>query len=195
MVNHTLHPPEIPLETALAVADVLSRHQAAFALIGGLAVGYRTEPRATKDADFLVDIAQLRLPGALEELRERGCEFELLTTIREWTQHHMINFHRKQIRVDWLKPVIPLYRHILDRAEPVTWEGQTLRVATAEGLILTKLLAFRLQDQADMEKLVIANRDTLDWPWIQEEWQAIESMDEPRMVWLRGLVEKHVKHA
>ena len=38
-------------------------------------------------------------------------------------------------------------------------EGHTVRVATAEGLILTKMVAFRPQDQIDIETLLTANRD------------------------------------
>lgn len=52
-------------------------------------------------------------------------------------------------------------------------EGHTVRVATAEGLILTKLVAFRPQDQADIETLLIANRDEIDRAVIREEWAAV----------------------
>lgn len=166
-----------------------------YALVGGLAYGHHSNPRTTKDVDFLLNPPQLVLPGLLEELIDHGFTLPLVPTIQEWTQHHMVNFRYQGCRVDWLKPVIPMYQHILEKAQVGTVLGLPMRVATAEGIILTKLLAFRPQDQVDIENLVIANRDNLDWPWIQEEWQAIESMDEPRMVWLRGLVEKHVKHA
>lgn len=67
------------------------------------------------------------------------------------------------VRIDWLKPVIPMYQHILDRATEETRLGRTVRVAPVEGLILTKLLAYRAQDRADIESLVAIHRETLDF--------------------------------
>jgi hypothetical protein len=61
-------------------------------------------------------------------------------------------------------------------------------VATAEGLILLKLLAFRLQDQTDVEALVAANQAVLDVDWIKAEWQTIFEPEDPRMRWFLGLV-------
>ncbi len=61
-------------------------------------------------------------------------------------------------------------------------------MATAEGLILLKLLAFRLQDQTDVEALVAANQAVLDVDWIKAEWQTIFEPEDPRMRWFLGLV-------
>ena len=92
------------------------------------------------------------------------------------------------IRIDWLKPVIPLYQHVLDRATEETWLGHPICVASAEGLILLKLLAYRTQDQLDIENLVAAHRDTLDLDWIKSEWATVAATDDPRMVRLVELV-------
>jgi len=50
-----------------------------------------------------------------------------------------------------------------------TGSKHRIRVASAEGLILLKLLAFRTQDQLDIENLVAANGDQIDVAWIQAE--------------------------
>ena len=39
-----------------------------------------------------------------------------------------------RIRIDWLKPVIPAYLHILDRATEESWFEQQIVVASTEGL-------------------------------------------------------------
>lgn len=75
---------------------------------------------------------------------------------------------------------------MLDQARLEPGPTVAIRVATAEGLILLKLLAFRLQDQTDIESLVAANRDALDVDWIKREWQTIFDLDDPRMLWLLG---------
>jgi hypothetical protein len=46
---------------------------------------------------------------------------------------------------------------------------------------MLKLVAFRTQDQLDIENLVAAAGDQLDVAWVQAEWQAIAPQDDPRM--------------
>ena len=56
-------------------------------------------------------------------------------------------------------------------AETLIWtEGYPIRVVTAEGLILTKMVAFRPQDQIDIDTLLTANRDNINIDLIREEW-------------------------
>ena len=66
---------------------------------------------------------------------------------------------------------------------PHPWNGRraiTVRVATAEGLILTKMVAFRPQDQIDIETLLTANRDTIDINLIRQEWAPFAPTEEER---------------
>ena len=165
-----------------------AKHQIKYAVIGGMAAGYRSQPRFTKDLDFLLHIPQVTLPPLLSDLARRGFEFDELATIREWTQHHMAVLSYRGIRVDWLKAVLPVYQHILDRATTESWLNHPIRIASAEGLILLKLLAFRTQDQLDIENLVAAHRGRLDLDWIRAEWQTVASSDDPRLRRLEELV-------
>jgi hypothetical protein len=142
------------LDGLAAAADVLAARQIRYAVIGGMAAGLRSQPRTTKDLDFLLQIPQLQLAGLLDDLVARGFMCDLPTTIRQWTQEHMTTLSFHGVRIDWLKPVIPLYQHILDRATDEDWLGHPIRVASAEGLILLKLLAYRPQDVVDIENLV-----------------------------------------
>lgn len=178
-----------PLQQALVIGvAVLERHDVRYALIGGLATGYRSRPRYTKDIDIIIDVPAVTLPGLLADLRDRGFDFDERAVIEDFARHHMAVLWREGVRFDWLKPVLPAYRHVLDHATLESADPVSLRVATAEGLVLLKLLAFRLQDQTDIEALVAANRSDLDLGWIQAEWQAIFPLDDPRMQWLVGQV-------
>jgi len=173
------------LEESTAAMD---RHLVSYALIGGLAASYRSQPRFTKDIDFLVQVPQVVLPSLLDDLQSSGFEFDTAATIAEWIQHHMVALSYRGIRVDWLKPVIPAYLHILERASDERWLNRPMRVASTEGLILLKLLAYRTQDQVDIENLVAAKSDKLDIDWISTEWQQLGSLDDPRMRRLVQLV-------
>jgi hypothetical protein len=176
------------LDGALQLADALNRAGVRYALIGGLAAGHWTQARFTRDVDFLLHIPQLQLPALLDDLAARGFAFDPTETIREWTAHHMVVLSFRGVRVDWLKPVLPAYQHVLDRATEETWLGHRIRVASAEGLILLKLLAWRTQDQLDIENLVAAHGDTLDLDWIQAEWATVADPADPRLVRLAELV-------
>jgi hypothetical protein len=181
--------PHDPLQEALeAVVDVLVHSNIAYCLIGGLATGFRARPRYTKDIDLMLDIPQIALPHVLDSLHDRGFEFDTHAVIDDFTRHHLAVLWRKGVRLDWLKPVLPAYRHVLERAAEEQSLSCPIRVATAEGLVLLKLLAFRLQDQTDVEALVAANRETLDVAWIAAEWEAIFPREDPRMQWFMSLV-------
>ena len=175
--------PQLPqnlMRGLMEMVQALDRLHLRYALIGGVAAGYRSGPRFTQDLDFLLEVPQLVLPGLLEDLRSRGFDFDTEEAIREWTGDHLavLSFHG--VRIDWLKPVIPLYQHVIDQARPETWLGHSIRIAAAEGLILTKLVASRTQDQVDVENLLAANRGQLDLDLIRREWQTVADGDDPR---------------
>ena len=190
MANETPNP-VAKFEKALAtLGEVFQRLHVKHALIGGVAFAYRSQPRATKDLDLILSVSRRASPSPLQELQRLGFEFDLMDTLREWTRFGMVVLSYQGIRIDWLKPVIPAYAHVLERATEEFWFGQPIRVASAEGLILLKLLAFRPQDQVDIQTLIAAQRDALDVDWIKSEWQTVAILDDPRMqaflAWVDG---------
>lgn len=91
-----------------------------------------------------------------------------------------------------MQPVLPLYARILDTAENKPWLDTSLRVATAEGLILTKIVAFRPQDQADIVTLLAANRDEIDVDLIRREWAPFADSEADRTTWLEDAITRIV---
>ncbi len=149
-------------EAVASLSEAFAARSVRHALIGGLATSIRGRYRYTQDADFLLDVPQLALPGLLDDLVARGFTLDVPVVVREYVHRHITAFSFGEVRIDWLKPVLPLYSRVLADAGPVQWsEGHPIRVATAEGLILTKMVAFRPQDQMDIETLLTANRDTI----------------------------------
>jgi hypothetical protein len=173
--------PQYLLKGLLEQVEALEQLHLRYALIGGVATGYRSRPRFTQDVDFLLEIPQVTLPGLLEEMHARGFAFDPEKAIREWTKDHLtvLTFHG--IRIDWLKPLLPLYQHVIDSAQQETWMGRPVRIASAEGLILTKLIAFRTQDQLDIENLLAANRGKLDLELIRNEWATVADSTDRRL--------------
>ncbi len=175
------------------LGEVFAARSIRYALVGGLATVMRGRPRFTQDVDLLLDVPQLALPGLLNELAEMGFTFDAATVIREYVREHLTALRYGPVRIDWLKPVLPLYAHTLAEASLLTWtEGHQLRVARVEGLILTKLVAFRPQDQQDIETLLIANRNEIDLDLIHREWSAVAEGEETRTAWLEDAIARLV---
>jgi hypothetical protein len=175
-------------EVVRRLAVVFGRRHIRHALIGGLAVGVRSRPRATKDADFIVSVPALAFPALLEDLKVDGFEIDVPAVLRQWPIDRFTVFYRGDARIDWLQPVLPLYATVLATAEPKPWADSEVRIATAEGLILTKILAFRPQDQADIETILSANRDEIDLDLIRKEWSAVSEGEEARTAWLESAI-------
>ena len=123
----------------------------------------RGRSRFTQDVDFLLEVPQITLAGLLDDLIRRGFAIDPAVVIKQFVADHLTSFTIGRVGIDWLKPVLPLYARTLADAAPVEWtSGHTVRVATAEGLVLTKMVSFRPQDLIDIEALLTANRDTID---------------------------------
>jgi|SRR5580765_5822106 len=155
------------------LAEVFNEQRAEYALIGGLGVAMRGTVRATQDVDFLVQIPQLHLPGVLEALANAGCQIDINEAIRVWSRDHLLNFSCGSVRVDWLKPVLPAFTHVLERARWEQINSRAVRVADAEGLLLLKLIAFRPRDQEDIKGILATNSGHLDLDWVRREWSQL----------------------
>ena len=145
------------------------RHEhVSFALIGGLAVGMRGEPRFTADVDVVVG---LELDDALQ-LVERlpASPFQpLFPDVSEVVRTSFILPLRHLatgVRVDVAIGLSGFERQLLARADEVSLAGFTVPVATSEDLILMKLLASRPRDTDDAEKLAQKQGLNLDWIYL-----------------------------
>ena len=169
------------------LSEVFVERGIEYALLGGIATMLRGRPRFTQDVDILLSVPQVALPGLLDELIRRGFSLDADTVIREFVQHHMTAFRFGVVRIDWLKPVLPLYAHALAAATSIPWTaGHSLRVLAAEGLIITKMVAFRPQDQEDIRTLIAANAAELNVELIRREWATVADGEEQRTTWLEA---------
>jgi hypothetical protein len=176
-----------------SLAEAFAARSIRHALIGGLAISMRGRPRLTRDVDFLVDVSQLALPGLLDDLIQRGFSLDPAVVFEEYVRQYMTAFTFGPVRIDWLKPVLPFYSRAIADASPLEWsEGYSIQVAPAEGLILTKMVSFRPQDQMDIETLLTANRDTINVDLIQQEWSLFAATEPERTAWLEAVIERRV---
>jgi hypothetical protein len=191
-IDHRLFSEELD-RAVEALADTFAARSVRHALIGGLATSLRGRQRLTQDIDFLVEVPQLALPGLLDELVERGFSLDPSVVISQYVREHITAFSFGPVRIDWLKPVLPLYARAIADASSMVWsEGHLINVASPEGLILTKMVAFRPQDQTDIETLLTANRDTIDVDLIRREWAPFAPTEPERTAWLEAAIDRRV---
>jgi predicted nucleotidyltransferase len=163
------------LELALtATAEALDSRSVPWALVGGLAVSARAEPRATRDIDIAIrvgaDAEAERLIGDL-----RGIGYDLVSLVEQratgrlaTARLHAPPHGMRSPLVDLLFASSGIEAEIVERATPVELlPGVRLRVATPAHLIAMKLLARddrnRPQDLDDLRALLgIATERDLD---------------------------------
>ncbi len=188
-----MQPPhqQLPQDLTTALLELsraLNARRIRYALIGGLAAGFRGRPRFTEDVDLLLHVPQLVLPGLLEDLQRAGFDFDLEGVIQEWNQRHTALLRYHGVPVDWLKPVLPTLEHVIERASEEEWLGERIRVACTEDLIVMKLLAFRSQDLIDVQNLLAANRGQLDLQSVRRDLRDVVPDDDGRQQRLEELI-------
>ena len=175
-------------EAVSSLADLFQQQHVAYALIGGLSVAFRGHKRATEDVDFLLHVPALKLPGLLEAMIAAGCPLELVEAIQQWNTDGMLVVRWPGgVQVDLLKPVVPVFYRILDRAREELFGERTLRVVDAEGLLLLKLIAFRPLDQEDIRGILLANANRLELDWVREEAR-LAGLNEERLTTFEAFV-------
>jgi hypothetical protein len=140
-----------------------------FALVGGLAISARTEPRFTRDLDFAIAVEDdADAESVVFSLQGRG--FMVVATIEHATTHRLATTRLRQDDrapfVDLLFASCGVEREIVGSAQPLEVLGVTVGVARVGHLIAMKLVSRdakrRPQDQQDLVGLAKV-ADALEW--------------------------------
>lgn len=155
-----------PLHATLSdAARLLQSENLRFALIGGLAASLRGQPRVTSDVDFVVaaELDQIiSLARRLDVTKFRGL-FADVEQVVETSFILPLRHRESNVKVDIAVGLSGFERQTVGRATPVEIAECQIPVASAEDLLLMKLLAGRPKDLQDIEGLIIAQENRLDW--------------------------------
>lgn len=148
-------------------------------LIGGIATMHWGEPRATLDVDVSVLVPDaelsmfvLRLPSNLVVRAPQP----VLGFIRR-TRVLPLR-HASGVDIDLVFAVLPFEEEALERAIEVPIEGSFVRMASAEDLVLMKIISERSKDRGDVATILSRRWHELDHAYL-----------EPRVIELSHLME------
>lgn len=177
----TLPPSGLPLTNAIdALIETLDQCNVRYAVIGGVAMMQYARLRVTDDIDALIAPAQVATPGLFEALKLRGFALDHDKCVREFRDDGITLIRYGGVVVDLLRPVLPVYARVIDRAKTIVFRDRQVRVSAPEGLLLMKLIALRPQDEADVRDLLAAHGATLDLRAVRAELTTVIPTDDPR---------------
>src|SRR6266852_1712693 len=163
-----------------SLARLFERAGVEYAVIGAHAVNAWVEPRATADVDVTVcanAAEQQRLRGLFEHAgyvvaREHGA------TLPSGPDFVRFVAAGRPLVVEIQSAKTDLQRELVSRARR---SESGLRIATAEDLIVLKLIAYRPKDRLDL--LGLMRVKDLDWLYVERwahAWQVLERLAEAR---------------
>ena len=161
-----------------AFSDLITdfnRRGVTYALADGWAYSALVEPRATTDIDLLI----LLEPPSREQVQA------LVSTLFDSTIIHPAPMvfqgisiwrivgirHEQEVVIDFLLADSAYLRTALERRHTVPFGGLQIPMLSIEDLVILKMVAGRLQDRADLEKIRARQSDLhIDWTYV-DQWK------------------------
>ncbi|MBI3268805.1 MAG: hypothetical protein HYZ53_07270 [Planctomycetes bacterium] len=158
----------VSVEEVLAAAvRWLDASGLSYAVVGGLALGAWAEPRATADVDVIVAATPTRVLEALPRARDFGFRLDEKKTRAQAQRQGMCRLFYGDRHFDVVCGTSSVELCAIERALRLRILEQEAAVATAEDVLLFKLLAGRPQDLADIEKLALSRKGKLDVEYLR----------------------------
>ena len=152
--------------------DLLEAEGVPFVVVGGIAASLQGEPRYTDDVDFMVTLPTSRVQSLVEKARAEGFDIEPELAETQWhfggCVRLWIGEPGSQTAMDLMACKTDFMKEAAWRAVPVRCMGRLVPVASAEDMVLFKIVAWRIQDAADAQKLVARHRDRLDVAYLRK---------------------------
>ncbi|TDI77981.1 MAG: hypothetical protein E2O84_00125 [Bacteroidetes bacterium] len=166
-------------QTALWLQRSLHAADIEFCFIGGLVLQRWGEARQTQDIDLTIFSPlgnEKELVKKLTAILEpRTDDVEGLAT----TGRMFVGVAPDGIQVDVSLGFMPYEKRLMERAVDVDFEvAEPLRCCSAEDLAITKTVAGRDQDWADIRRIVHRSGPQVDWELVYEELKVLLSLSE-----------------
>jgi predicted nucleotidyltransferase len=141
-----------------------------YMIIGGQAVLLYGTPRLTRDIDITLGVDTDRFLSVegicsnlgLKILPENPQDFAAETKVLPAEEP------KSNIRVDFIFSFTPYETQAINRTKEVLMDGYPVRFASCEDVIIHKMIAARAVDEEDVKNILVKNRDSLDFEYINK---------------------------
>jgi len=156
--------PDGLVRTLDALATFLARHQGDGAVIGGIAVIACGVPRVTRDVDIAFTAGRVPMAALVAELTALGIAPRIPDALTFATASHVLLLRHASsgVDVDLSFATLPFEHEAIASADRKVLAGAALPVARPEDLVIYKAIAWRPQDQQDVERLLALHGDAMD---------------------------------
>ena len=151
--------PQLPqslLRVLASLTEWFQDQHVSYAIIGGAAIGFLAQPRATQDIDAVTWLDLSETTGFVKS----GARFGFFPRISDPIEFALksrvllLQHNQTKIDVDISLGALPFEQEMIERAIEFTTPELIVRVATPEDLIITKAVAHRKRDLFDIDNLV-----------------------------------------
>jgi predicted nucleotidyltransferase len=184
-----------PISDALnALARALASLPVPGMLIGGMAVIMRGVARVTRDVDATVVGGKV----STRELVEHLAKYDVLARIDDaiefanTRQVLLLRHEPSGVDIDISVAWLPFELEAIRASETIPIAGTSMQVARAEDLVIYKAVAFRPQDQQDIERLITLHSKHMDLNRVRATVaEFAEAVEEPeRVAELERIIER-----
>ncbi len=161
-----------PQEATASVIDALEEMRIPYMLVGSLSSNFYAIPRATQDADFVVQLEQTNILSLAERLGQgfrldRQMSFETVTA----TQRYLLYLTDSAFTVElYLLSDDEHDRERFARRRHEQIMDRKVSIPTAEDVIVTKLrwsnAGGRAKDIEDVRNVIAVQGDRIDWNYV-----------------------------
>ena len=159
-----------------------------YVLIGAWPTSYWGQPRSTEDIDFLI----LLSPDELKNLRSHAQNSSHFKIDTQWDEHNPMIRHQhlrllfKDIHLDLSISKNSHESEIIKRRLKVPLDDFEIYMATAEDIILMKLLAGRPKDFQDAISIFVKQQNQLNHDYLRAWAKALSIYDELNWLYIQN---------
>jgi predicted nucleotidyltransferase len=175
------------------VAKVLDAHEGRAALIGGMAVIARGVQRVTRDIDIAVAGSGLANAALADEMQQHGMSPRVSDAVAfaDENQVLLMRHDATGVDIDVSRAWLPFEIEALASADHESLAGIDIVIVKPEDLIIFKSVAWRPQDQQDVERLLALYGDRVDLARIRRHVRELgEAIEEDRLGPLEALLSR-----
>jgi predicted nucleotidyltransferase len=156
-----------PAELAVRIAQQLEGAGIPYAIGGAIAHGFWGNPRGTRDLDVYLFVSAEHAEPALDALVAAGVRLDRQRALKTGEERGDARGFYEDVPIDLFFMSIPIHEAAAGRTVQVKLLGHTIRILSAEDLVVLKLLFFRGKDIVDIERIVAIQGGRLDRGYVR----------------------------